>query len=53
MGGNVCKSYISIKYPKQINNTQLNNNKNSNLKRYMHSNVHTSIIYSTQDKKAT
>ena len=28
-------------------------NKNANLKRYMHSNVHSSIIYNTQDNKAT
>ena len=28
-------------------------NKNANFKRYMHSNVHSSIIYNTQDTKAT
>ena len=28
-------------------------NKNTNLKRYMHPNVHTSIIYSSKDMEAT
>ena len=31
----------------------LKNNKNTNSKRYMHPNVHSSIIYNSQDVEAT
>ena len=31
----------------------LEKNKNTNLKRYMHSNVHSSVIYNCQDMEAT